>query len=156
MGSSYRNAMLQATCSQLCLLSLLPLLATASPTNKDKAISPDLNTVGGVALDKLVNLAIELTESIKKTQAELVPKCPHGGEYPECEEEPGETTTEDVQEKDVQEEDVKKVDVQEKDVQKKDVQKKDVQKKHAQKKDVQKKDVQKEKDVQEEDGSASN
>merc|ERR1719187_174813 len=121
--------MLPATCSHLCLLSLLPLLATASPTNRDEAISPDLsNEVGGVALDKLVNLAIELTESLKEATGELVPKCPHGGQYPECEEELVETTTEDVQEKDVQKE--------------------DVQEKDAQKKDVQEKVVQKEKDVQ--------
>merc|ERR1712055_1158096 len=146
MGSSYRNAMLQATCSQLCLLSLLPLLATASPTNKDKAISPDLNTVGGVALDKLVNLAIELTESIKKTHADLMPKCPHGGQYPECEEEPGETTTEDV--KETTTEDVKETtteDVKEKDVKVKDVKKKDFKEKAAKEKDVKKKDF-KEKD----------
>merc|ERR1712055_596649 len=133
MGSSYRNAMLQATCSQLCLLSLLPLLATASPTNRDKAISPDLNTVGGVALDKLVNLAIELTESMKKTHADLMPKCPHGGEYPECEEEPGETTTEDVKETTTE-------DVKEKDVKVKDVKKKDFKEKAAKEKDVKKKD----------------
>merc|ERR1719309_232143 len=143
--------MLQTTCSQLCLLSLLPLLATASPTNRDQAISPDLNTVGGVSLDKLVNRAIELTELFKEATGELVPKCPHGGKYPDCEEEPGETTTEDVQVEDVQEEDVKKEDVQKDDVQEKDIKKKDVKKKHVQKKeDVQEEDVKKE-DVQKDD-----
>merc|ERR1719402_56049 len=111
--------MLQATCSQLFLLSLLTLLATASPTNRDKAISPDLsNTVLGVAVDKMVNKMANLTELVKQATGELVPaKCPHGGEYPECE--LGETTTEDVQMEDVQEEDVKEKNDQEEDVKEK-------------------------------------
>merc|ERR1719187_2057916 len=75
--------MLQTTL--LCLLSLLPLLGTASPTNK-QPISLSDRSINGVK--KIINLADVLTEKIKYLRDG---KCADGGEYP-CDEDTGKDT----------------------------------------------------------------
>merc|ERR1719309_1716434 len=73
--------MLQTTL--LCLLSLLPLLATASPTNREQM--PDLSNADHQGVEKLINLTTKLEKSIESARKSLPQVCANGGEYPECE-----------------------------------------------------------------------